>query len=88
MYAQSLIVGNLPTLNPLDNFEQALATMTAFHVQHLPVVDENGQYLGLLEEHAFPAAGRSRDKHMVDLAQISSDKAIHRFTHKKRVRLA
>ena len=65
MYAQSLIVGNLPTLNPLDNFEQALATMTAFHVQHLPVVDENGQYLGLLEEHALIDIEHLHEHHLL-----------------------
>lgn len=54
MTARQLLHYNIPSLAYSDLYSHALALMQQFHVQHLPVLDNNGkEYIGMLDEYAI-----------------------------------
>ena len=50
MIALDLISNDIPPLKPTDNGFVALEWMEEFKVSHLPVVNDNKKYLGLISE--------------------------------------
>lgn len=66
MIAKELISSQISPLHPEDSGEQALTMMNIYHVKHLPLVDDNEEYLCLLSEE--------------DLTQFALDKSLTEIT--------
>lgn len=50
MFAQNLATQNIPVLRVHDEVQRALDLMSDFHVQHLPIVNDEQHYIGLISE--------------------------------------
>lgn len=50
MFAANLISYAVPPLKMTDSGDKALTWMSDFHVRHLPIVDEDGNLLGIISE--------------------------------------
>jgi CBS domain-containing protein len=51
MITQNFINQHIKALQPTDSIHTALQQMNRFHLQHLPVVDQDGAYSNLIEEY-------------------------------------
>ena len=70
MTTESIMTSRVITLRPADRVVDALRTMHQQHVRNLPVVDENGSFVGLfgvrrLSRLLLPLAARDLDRHSI-----------------------
>lgn len=56
MKAQDAIHSDTPSLHPADTIEEAMGTLMEYHVRHLPVVDDDGDLVGILSEDQLMTA--------------------------------
>lgn len=59
MASLQLLHHNIPPLQETDPHSKALAQMQRFHVQHLPVIAQDQQYMGMLDECTIPYLDQS-----------------------------
>ena len=74
MTCESLMTTHLPTLRHSDAVEQAVQALLDHHVPGLPVVDDQGRYLGIFSQcrllgHLLPKAA-TLDGGLPDLAYV------------------
>jgi CBS domain-containing protein len=46
---REIMTVNLTTCGPEDDIEKAVNLMADFHIHHLPIVDEKGQIIGMID---------------------------------------
>ena len=59
MTAKDLMSDKLYTLKPTDNVHQARQLMLDEHIRHIPIVDDRGEFVGLLTKRDVLAASVS-----------------------------
>ena len=81
MTTESIMTSRLITLRPADKVADALQIMHRHHVRNLPVVDENGSFIGLfgircLSRLLLPGAARDLDRYSIsDLGFLPDETA-------------
>ncbi len=81
MATKHIMTSRVVTLRPDDNVTDALRLMHKHHIRNLPVVDDEGSFIGLfgvrrLSRLLLPHAGRNLHRHsLADLAFLPEDKS-------------
>lgn len=79
MTTEHIMTSRVVTLRPDDSVADALALMRQHHIRNLPVVDDEGSFIGLfgvrrLARLLLPQAGRDLSRHsLADLAFLPED---------------
>ncbi len=81
MTAESIMTSRLKTIHPNDTVAHAVLTMHKYQVRNLPVVDDNGNFVGLfgvrrLRRILLPTAATKLDRYsLVDLSFLPDEMA-------------